>query len=185
MYSIVEAIARQEGFGANANNLPTRDNNPGNIIFGKFAAKYGATKDPYSQNAIFPSVDVGYQAMRDLLGSSSYSNLSIRDAIAKWVSNPTILPTYVKNVSDWTGLDPNARVSDVLYSSGPVNVLDNSSNYGSVNVVDNSSDYGYSSVSDWVTGNDDDSTTIATADVNLAFYAGIGLIGLLIIKLFR
>lgn len=70
-------------------NDPTRADknyNPGNIKYGKFAQKYGARKDK-DGFAIFPNRNSGLQAMKDLLKSPSYKNLSINDAIDKWTGN--------------------------------------------------------------------------------------------------
>src|ERR1700743_806652 len=116
--SLIDAINREEGYGANPNNLPTRNNNPGNIVYGSFAASYGAVKDPDSGFAIFPSGDIGLQAETDLLSSSSYSGLTISQAISKWNGKGANTPDYISNVASWTGLDPNTTVGDALGTPG-------------------------------------------------------------------
>ncbi len=75
--------------GGDPGNDPTRadrNNNPGNIKYGKFAKQYGAKKDK-DGFAIFPDRLAGNRAMRDLLKSPGYKNLSISDAIDKWTGH--------------------------------------------------------------------------------------------------
>lgn len=67
-------------------NDPTRadrNNNPGNIKYGKFAKKYGAKQDK-DGFAIFSDRETGLKAMRGLLTSDSYKNMSASEAIKKW-----------------------------------------------------------------------------------------------------
>lgn len=82
-------ISQEEEFFTDGDgNDPTRadrNRNPGNIKYGKFAQKYGARKDK-DGFAIFPSLNSGLQAMKDLLGSKSYKDLSVKDAIHKWTA---------------------------------------------------------------------------------------------------
>lgn len=65
-------------------------NNPGNIKFGSFAAKYGATPGRNSTDgrhtpfAVFPDVETGLQAQRDLLTSKNYRELSVDAAMRRW-----------------------------------------------------------------------------------------------------
>jgi hypothetical protein len=103
--TLIEAIARQEGFYL-VGSRPQRNNNPGDIEFGPFAQKHGATKgDP--RFAIFPSPDVGFAAMRALLNSPSYLGLTLAAALNKWappIENQT--NSYIEHVCAWTGLTP-------------------------------------------------------------------------------
>src|ERR1044072_8438642 len=57
--------------------------NRGNIKYGPFAKKYGAKRDK-DGFAIFPNKSTGEKAMKDLLTSDKYKNLSAREAIHKW-----------------------------------------------------------------------------------------------------
>lgn len=66
-----------------------RNNNPFNIKFGKFASKYGATKE--NRNALdggsfatFPTVDAGLEAAKDLLLGNGYRNLTVDAAMKRW-----------------------------------------------------------------------------------------------------
>jgi esterase/lipase len=60
-----------------------RNNNPGNIEYGKFAISMGAIGTD-GRFAIFPSMDMGYAAADALMKGKSYQNLSIADAIKRW-----------------------------------------------------------------------------------------------------
>ena len=65
-------------------------NNPLNIHIGNFAKKYGAVKgkkDAEGHVAIFPDLETGIQATKDLLFSpnSNYYNLTISQARKRWV----------------------------------------------------------------------------------------------------
>lgn len=68
--------------------MADRNNNPGNIKWGKFARKYGAKKGPSAPDggfyAVFPSRQKGFDAMRGLLNSGSYKDLTVSEAISKW-----------------------------------------------------------------------------------------------------
>lgn len=78
----------EDGGDPGDGNDPTRadrNRNPGNIKYGKFAQKYGARKDK-DGFAIFPNINAGLQAMKDLLSSKSYKDMSVKDAISKWTA---------------------------------------------------------------------------------------------------
>ena len=114
---LLSAIAQQEGYGV-PGTIATRNNNPGDIVYGSFAQQYGATQDPMSSFAVFPDAQTGWTAEGDLLSSSAYSQLSIAQAIAKWNGNGANTPAYVQNVATWTGLDPSTTVSAALAQAG-------------------------------------------------------------------
>lgn len=64
-------------------------NNPLNIHYGGFAKKYGANKGAYDNMgnvAIFPNLNAGIQAAKDLLFGSSYIDLNISEARNRWVN---------------------------------------------------------------------------------------------------
>jgi hypothetical protein len=69
--------------GGNDPSRADRNNNPGNIKYGKLAQKYGAKKDK-DGFAIFSDKQTGQKAMQELLTSDSYKNMSAKDAINKW-----------------------------------------------------------------------------------------------------
>jgi len=100
---IIEAIARMEGFYT-IGSRSARNNNPGDIEFGKFAKKHGAIGgDP--RFAIFPSPNAGFAAMRALLNGKEYLGLTLSAALNKWapsVENQTNI--YIEHVCAWTDL---------------------------------------------------------------------------------
>lgn len=69
-------------------DIATTHSNPGNIKYGKFAQKYGAQPGRAATDggifAVFPSVEAGLQAQKDLLTSGSYANLTVGDAMKRW-----------------------------------------------------------------------------------------------------
>jgi hypothetical protein len=72
-------------------SIAVTHNNPANIKFGDFAKKYGATKGKNATDggvfAVFPSIEVGMKARRDLLQGSGYSNLLVDSAMKRWSNN--------------------------------------------------------------------------------------------------
>ena len=115
--TVLEAMARMEGFyvqGSRAN----RNNNPGNIEFGRFAAAHGGIleRGVNPRFAEFTTADAGFSAMRALL-FSAYLGLSMAAALNKWappVENQTNV--YIENVCHWTGLSPDDIVTALLLS---------------------------------------------------------------------
>jgi hypothetical protein len=78
-------------------DISTRNNNPGNIVFGKFAEKFGAVRGDKqktigdrkytgsSSYAKFPTVGAGIEAMKSLLLTSKYQNLEVDEAMNLWI----------------------------------------------------------------------------------------------------
>ena len=113
MMTFMQAIGRQEGFGANPGNIPTRRNNPGDIEEGRFAQSHRALPPDGNRFAAWPTPDAGWAAMRALL-VSAYLGLTVRQALCKWappVENDVSM--YEANVCRWTGMQP----TDVLTES--------------------------------------------------------------------
>ena len=112
MLSFMEAIAREEGFLVKGSR-PERNNNPGDIEWGKFTKAHGATGgDP--RFAIFPTPQAGYAAMRALL-NSAYIGLTVAQALNKWappIENET--NTYITRVCQWSGLRPETVLTPEL-----------------------------------------------------------------------
>lgn len=110
MRKIHEAQDRAMGKGT---NLPRnlRNNNPGNIEYGDFARRMGATGSD-GRFAIFPSMKAGEDAMANLLMSYMQSgNNTISKIVGKWspagengAANTT---AYINDVAKRTGIDPN------------------------------------------------------------------------------
>jgi hypothetical protein len=70
-----------------------RNNNPGNIKYGDFAAGYGATKGSAATDggdfALFPTVEAGLQAQKALLRGKGYRDLDVTSAMKRWSNNGT------------------------------------------------------------------------------------------------
>jgi len=63
-------------------SIAWRNNNPGNLRSGNFSNSHGAVGEN-NGFAVFPNEDTGYQASKALLQTSSYSNLTINEAISR------------------------------------------------------------------------------------------------------
>lgn len=108
--TFIEAIARQEGFGANPDDISTRRNNPGDIEEGRFAQSHGALPSDGNRFAAWATPEAGFAAMRALL-KSAYLGLTVAQALCKWA--PPIendVSAYQADVCHWTGMQP----TDVL-----------------------------------------------------------------------
>jgi hypothetical protein len=116
MLTIMQAIAKMEGFEAAPGNMPTRCNNPGDICAGQFANAHGAipnAPDPRwarigapFRYAVFPSVDAGWAALRALL-TAHYVGMTIAQAIAKYApATENDTQRYISFVCQETGLKP-------------------------------------------------------------------------------
>lgn len=72
--------------------IATQHNNPGNIKYGQFAAKYGAVPGKRATDggvfALFPSVEAGLEAHKNLLRTGKYyRNQSLDKAMRTWSGN--------------------------------------------------------------------------------------------------
>ena len=82
-----------------------RNNNPGNIEYGPFAIKYGATGSD-GRFAIFPTEEQGRMAQDALLKSKNYASLSLSDAIKRYApSNENDPKSYANQIMKATGID--------------------------------------------------------------------------------
>lgn len=104
------------GAKSSAGGLPRnlRNNNPGNIEYGEFAKKQGATGSD-GRFAIFPDMKTGENAMANLLMSYAKGGTNtISSIINKWApgSEKGNKPSaYIESVSKATGIDPNKPLS--------------------------------------------------------------------------
>lgn len=73
-----------------------RNNNPGNIEYGPFAKKMGATSSD-GRFAIFPDYETGRKAQEELLfNSEGYRNLTLAQAISRWApGSENNVPAYI------------------------------------------------------------------------------------------
>jgi hypothetical protein len=113
MMTFMEAVGREEGVLV-PGSRPYRNNNPGDIEWGKFAAAHGATGgDP--RFAIFPDLATGYACMLALFQSNGYAGLTVEEALNKWappVENQTNI--YVEHVCQWVPCNPTDLISTLL-----------------------------------------------------------------------
>ena len=112
MITFCEAIAREEGFyvsGSRAN----RNNNPGNIRYGYFALRHGATGTD-GAFAVFPARQNGFAAMSELL-EGFYSGETVTRAVNKWApATENNTNNYIANVCSWTGFTPETILTSAL-----------------------------------------------------------------------
>ncbi|MCQ2599049.1 MAG: hypothetical protein MJ187_01575 [Alphaproteobacteria bacterium] len=90
-----------------------RNFNPGNIQYGKFAQSMGAIGRA-GRWAVFPDEETGMAAIRALMRTGSYRNLTIAHAIEKYApphENDTV--AYYNHIEKLTGLSINRRVGDL------------------------------------------------------------------------
>lgn len=124
--NLLEAMARQEGFLLKGSR-PQKNNNPGDIEYGRFAQAHGATASD-TRFAIFPNVTTGYKAMAALL-RSAYLGLDVHHAVYKWLGytkeqadKAVTAPNeqgnypavYIEHVCEWSGLKPTDVIDSHL-----------------------------------------------------------------------
>lgn len=111
--NFLQAIAREEGFNA-PGTRPARNNNPGDIEWGKFAAAHGATHgDP--RFAVFPDAEAGFAAMKALFLAPAYRGLTVSQALSRWA--PPVennVSAYLANVCKWVGCEPTDVIDGLL-----------------------------------------------------------------------
>lgn len=90
-----------------------RNTNPGNIRNSKFASKNGAI-GVAGGFAVFPDESYGMNAIRQLLTSDSYYNLTVANAISKYAPpSENNTSAYHKKIENLTGLSINRKISDL------------------------------------------------------------------------
>ncbi len=97
-------------------NHPFRDNNPGDIVGGTFSKANGAVGTD-GRFAIFPNAATGFQALTNLLMTSTYQNLSIDAAIVRYappIENDT--KAYQAGVAAAVGAPGQTRLSNLSAS---------------------------------------------------------------------
>lgn len=120
IWSIAHAIAKQEGFGADPNNAPTRNHNPGDISDG--ADTFG--HDPAvtdSKVTAFPDDTTGWQWLYDKLSNIAAGNSNVYDPGTSWYvigSKWASDPNWPVGVAASLGVDPNSTMNDYLSSQG-------------------------------------------------------------------
>ncbi|MBR3511295.1 MAG: hypothetical protein IKN73_04520 [Alphaproteobacteria bacterium] len=80
-----------------------RNNNPGNLEYGKFTRDKGAIGTD-GRFAIFPDAATGFNAMAGLLSTNAYQNLTIEGAINRYAPpNENNVENYLKSIERQTG----------------------------------------------------------------------------------
>lgn len=111
--NLLEAMARMEGWLV-PTSRPRRNNNPGDIEYGRFAIAHGATGSD-GRFAIFPTPAAGFGAMKALLQGPVYQGLTVAQAIAKYApSNENDTARYVSLVCSWSGCSASDPISKLL-----------------------------------------------------------------------
>ncbi len=107
--TVVYTYADGSTFVAKGNH-PDRDNNPGNVIAGKFATEHGAIGSDKGF-AIFPSATEGWTAMHDTI-TGTYGSLSVNDMIAKYAPpNENNTAGYQATATSLAGVSGTAVIS--------------------------------------------------------------------------
>lgn len=116
MLTLMQAIAKMEGYGLKPDNIPTSHKNPGDIRAGQWANAHGAipgAKDPRfpdhllpSPYAVFNTPADGFAALRCLL-AEHYCGFTLQQAIERYApATENDTENYVRLVSAWTGIAP-------------------------------------------------------------------------------
>lgn len=106
MQSFILAIMREEGWYRTPPARNRRNNNPGNLEYGKFTIAHGATHgDP--RFAVFSEPSAGFAALYSLL-KKDYVGLTVSAAIHKFApASENDTESYIKNVCEFSGLTPD------------------------------------------------------------------------------
>lgn len=111
-----QAISQFEGFGQ-PGTIATRQNNPGDLIYGPFAQSMGATGPGTGNIAIFPNNQTGFAAMDQLIQHYANQGYNIQQLIGAW--NPPNAPgntpqgtqNYTNFVAQQARVTPQTQVS--------------------------------------------------------------------------
>ncbi|XYD12639.1 hypothetical protein R1A27_34405 (plasmid) [Methylobacterium sp. NMS12] len=104
------------GSGSGEGSRSFRNNNPGNIKYGPFAQRMGATGADSAGFARFPDYAAGRKAQESLLfNSDSYKDLTIGQAIARWApgSDGNDPAGYAAQMAKAAGVGVDTKMSDL------------------------------------------------------------------------
>lgn len=102
--------------GSGEGSRSFRNNNPGNLKYGEFARRMGATAADSGGFARFPDYAAGRKAQESLLfNSDSYKNLTIGQAIARWApgSDGNDPAGYAAQMARAAGVGVDTKMSDL------------------------------------------------------------------------
>ena len=114
--SLDQAIGQFEGFGT-PGTIATRQNNPGNLVYGPFAQSMGASGAGTNNIAIFPNSQTGLSAMDSLIQQFAGSGYNIQQLINTWApgnapgNSPQSTQNYTNYVAQQTGATPTTPVA--------------------------------------------------------------------------
>ena len=122
MLTLPEAIAHYEGFGITPFNRPTRLNNPGDLEFAHWnaAAPYHATLEQTQPTvrarfAHFPTAAQGWAALKALLLSAEYRDLTIAEMVNKYAPGiENDVANYIRYITAHCGCKATDKVIDVM-----------------------------------------------------------------------
>jgi hypothetical protein len=127
-----------ESGGARKEPRGMRNNNPGNIEYGKFAIAHGATGSD-GRFAIFPTMEAGQAAQQALLrGYMSSGADTVSKAINKWApSSENNTSAYVDAVAKKMGVGPHQKLneSNIKGLSDAINGHENGAAWGRRNAA--------------------------------------------------
>ncbi len=90
-----------------------RNNNPGNLEYGRFAKKHGAIGTD-GRFAVFPSEEVGHKAKVALLKSGSYINKTIKGAILRYApSFENNSAWYANTIAKYAGVSVDTKLNSL------------------------------------------------------------------------
>ena len=93
--------------------LAWRNNNPGNIRYTEFARRAGAIAGAHGF-AVFPDKQTGRDAIKRLLVSKNYKDLTIANAVSRYAPpSENNTAGYQRSLANMTGLSINRRMSDL------------------------------------------------------------------------
>lgn len=94
-------------------SLSWRNNNPGNIRYGTFAIRHGATSES-GGFAVFPNYDTGFAALCALLRTSSYRELTLYKAMHRYApTSENHTENYIKFLERETGFSRHDILKDI------------------------------------------------------------------------
>ncbi len=100
-----------------------RNNNPGNIEYGKFAKAHGAIGSD-GRFAIFPDEATGKEAIKDLMQTKNYKDLSVTDAVHRYApSFENDTGAYINAVTKDANIDASSTIGSL--SDGQLDAVAN------------------------------------------------------------
>lgn len=145
--SLDDALAHFEGFDI-PGTISQRQNNPGNIVFGKWAKDHGAVGVGSRGIAVFPDAATGRAAEDANIGNYVDKGASVSDLINKWSppgaagNSAEINTNYIKSVAGSTGLDPSLPIRNQMASDTPVIPDSTSTSHGFLDALGTIGDIG-------------------------------------------